>query len=123
MNVGCSRQSTKSIKVMKPQFTADFPEAVIREGAEELTSRPEGVGSRRTFVDTTHVEAERWGPPVVDADWHACQAIYQGIEGQEPKTMYHYSKDLHHAVGTKKPGENQKARALWSMKAPTDRET
>ena len=41
------------------------------------------MGSRRTLIDTTHVEAERWGPLQVDADWRAfCQAMYQGIEGK-----------------------------------------
>ena len=89
---------------------------------EEVTLRAEEVDSRRTFVDTTHVEAERFGPPLVDVDWHAfCEAICQGIEGQELETMcYHYPKDLHRALGTKKPGENQKARALWAMNAAKD---
>ena len=94
------RQGMISVQAVKLQFAADFPEAVIREGAEELTLRAEEVGVRR-----------------INADWYAlCQAIYQGIEGQEWETMYHY-KDLQPAVGTKKPGENQKARALWAMKA------
>ena len=72
---GGLRQGTKSVQVVKPWITADFPEAVIGEGAEELTSRPEEAGSRRTFIDTTHEEAERWGPPLVDAHWYAfCQS-------------------------------------------------
>ena len=73
---------------------------------EELTpSAEEEVGVRR-----------------INTDWYAfCEAIYQGIEGQEWETMYHY-KDLQPAVGTKKPGENQKARALWAMKAAKGRE-
>ena len=30
VNVGGLRQGTKSVQVVKPRFTADFPEAVIR---------------------------------------------------------------------------------------------
>ena len=58
-----------------------FPEAVIREGAR---AEEEEESVRRTFIDTTNVEDQRWEPPRVDADWHAfCQATYHGIEGQE----------------------------------------
>ena len=42
--VGGLCQGTKSVKVVKPQFTADFPEAVIGEGGEELILRAEEVG-------------------------------------------------------------------------------
>ena len=107
VNMGGLRLGTKSVKV-------------VRQGAEELTLRAEEVGSRRTFIDTTHVEAERWGPPQVDADWHACQAIYPGIEGHEQETMFYYYKYLHQAVRTKTLGWNQKARAPWAMKAAKD---
>ena len=44
---------------LKPQITADFPDAVIGECAEDLILRAEEAGSRR-IIDTTHVEAERW---------------------------------------------------------------
>ena len=43
----------------------------MKEGADELTLRVEEVGSVRTVIDTTHIELERWGPPLDDADWHA----------------------------------------------------
>ena len=36
--------------------------------------------------------------------------------------MYYHYKALHQAVRTKKPGDNQKARALWAMKAAKERE-
>ena len=83
----------ESRKVMKPKFTTDFPDAVVREGADELTLRAtlraEG-GVLRTFSDTTDVGDSRWGSPLVDEDWHAiCQAIFQGVEGSEWETMYH----------------------------------
>ena len=76
LDVGGLRHGTKSVKVVKPRFAADFSEAVIREGAEELNSRVEEVGSSRAFIDTTHVEAKRGGPPPVVVVWHAfCQVI------------------------------------------------
>ena len=33
----------------------------------------------RIVTDTTNEGDSRWGPPLVDEDWHAiCQAIYKG---------------------------------------------
>ena len=37
--------------------------------------------------------------------------------------MFYHSKELHQAVGTKKPGENHKAKALWAMNAAKDRDS
>ena len=68
------------------------------------------------------MENHRWGPLLVDAHWHAfCQAMYQGIEGQEWEATHHHHKGLHQVVGTTKLGDNQKARALWTMKAAKNR--
>ena len=122
VKVGTLRQGVKSFQVVRPKFTEDFPEAVVREGADELTLRAEGEGVRRNFMDTTNVEDHRWGPPLVDADGHAiCQAIYQGIEGQEWEAMCYHYKELHQAVRTKKPGDNQKAMRTMKV-AKKDRE-
>ena len=42
------------------------------------------MGTQRACTNTKHIELERWGPPPVDADWHAsCQTIHKGIEGDE----------------------------------------
>ena len=61
-----------------------MPEASIREGPEELTLRAEEVGSQKSCINVDHTAEDRWGPPLVDADWHAfCQAIYKGFEGSE----------------------------------------
>ena len=52
-----------------------------------------------------------------------CQAIYLGIEGQEREAMYCHSQELRQAVKRKKTfGDNQKARAMWAMRAAKDRE-
>ena len=58
------------------------------EGADELTLRAEEVGTQLAFINTKHFELERWGPPLVDADWHAfCQTTYKGIEGDEREEL------------------------------------
>ena len=46
------RRGTQSVSVKKPQFGEEFPDAAIREGADELTLRAEEVGSLRSFIDT-----------------------------------------------------------------------
>ena len=78
---------------------------------------------QRAFIDTKHIEFERWGPPQVDADWHAsCQAICEAIEGDEWKELHYRYRELNQAAGAKKPSESQKAKALSAMKAARDRD-
>ena len=63
-----------------PRFSEAYPEATIREGADELTMRAEEVVTLRAFINIDHIEFDRWGPPLVDADGHAFrQAIHKGI--------------------------------------------
>ena len=58
----------------------------------------------------------------MDADCHAfCQAIYKGIDGEDWTEFYEYFKEMRKAARVKKPNENQKAKALWKMKATMDR--
>ena len=58
---------------------------------------------------------------MVDADWHAlCQALYEGIEGEDWGEFFVSYKELSRAVGVKKPQEAQKAKALWKMKVAKD---
>ena len=51
---GGLRRGTMSIPVQKQQFSEAFPGGVIREGADELTLRAEGVGMQRAFIDKAH---------------------------------------------------------------------
>ena len=44
----------------KPKFPVDFPEAVVREGAAEVTLRRAVEGILRTCIDTTNVWSKRW---------------------------------------------------------------
>ena len=81
---------------VEPQLSETLPEAVIREGTDELTLRAEEVSTQRAFMNTKYIELDRWGPPEVDAE----------------------------AAGAKKPSESQysySCRTLWAMKAAWDR--
>ena len=52
-------KNLESRNVVKPKFTTDFPEAVLREGPDELTLLAEDEGALRTFTDTTNVADKR----------------------------------------------------------------
>ena len=43
-----------------------------REDPEELTLRAEEGGSQKACTNVGHIAEDRRGPPLVDADWHAC---------------------------------------------------
>ena len=62
VDVGHLSKGKRPFKVQKPNISEDYPEAAIREGADELTLRVEEVGT------LDHIEDDRWGPPLVDAD-------------------------------------------------------
>ena len=51
-------------------------EAAVRESVEALTLRRGEEGGLRTFIDTTNVGDNRWGPPLVDEGWHAVLSSY-----------------------------------------------
>ena len=58
---------------------------------------------------------------MVDTDWHTfCQALFQGIEGEDWGELYDAYQEMRRALGVKKPQEAQKAKALWKMKAAKD---
>ena len=59
VKVGDLDKNMESKKVVKPKFTTDFPDAVTREGADELTLRAEEAGMLRTFMDTMDVGDSR----------------------------------------------------------------
>ena len=55
-------------------------EVLVRESPEELTLRAEELGTQKSRINVDPIENQRWGPPLLDADWHAFyQAIYKGI--------------------------------------------
>ena len=120
-DVGSLSQDTGTFKVRKPKAPEGCPEVIVRENSDALTLRAEEVGTSKALVNVDHIEQERWGPHLGDADWYAlCQALYKGIEGTDWEEMYLSCKEMSRAVGVKKPQEAQKAKALWEMKAAKD---
>ena len=73
--------------VAKPKFTTEFPEALVREAAEELTSRAQKNGSHHSWMRT--------GTP-------SARLFSRCVEGAEWKTMYHTQFS-----GTAQSGEKQ----------------
>ena len=62
------------------------------------------VVTSKALINVDHIEQERWGPLLVDADWYAfCQALYKGTEGEDWQEMYESYKEMSRAVGVKKP--------------------
>ena len=45
------------------------------------------------------------------------KTVYKGIEGSGWEDLYEHYKDVSMAAGVGKPNENQKAKALWKVKA------
>ena len=52
-------KTQESFVVVKAKFTTNFPEVVLRAGADELTLQREEEGMLRTFIDTTNVGDSR----------------------------------------------------------------
>ena len=47
------------------------------EVGDEVTHGADEVGTWKSYINVDHIAKERWGPPLVDADWHAfCQAFF-----------------------------------------------
>ena len=82
LEVGHLREGSRSLKVRRPKCEEGSPEVLVRESPEELTLSAEEVGTQKSCINVDHIVKERWGPPLVDADWHAfCQAIYKDTHG------------------------------------------
>ena len=97
--------------LLRGQMNGDRPE-VPRKGADDLTPRVEEVDTQKACINVEHIDETFLRPPVVDADWHAfCQAIYEGIEGNEWEELYFHYRDMSKAAGAKKPIESQKSKS------------
>ena len=113
-DVGHLNGGTKSSEVRGPKLEEEYSEVSTRKGPEKWTPRTEEVASRKACINVRHIAEDRWGPPLVDADWHAfCRAIYKGVEGSGWVNMYDYHEEMSKAAGIQKPHSSQKARALW----------
>ena len=71
LDVGHLKEGTRSFVVRRPKFGEGCPEVSVRRGPKELTLRTEEVGSQNACINVDHIAEDRWGPPLVDADWHA----------------------------------------------------
>ena len=97
VDVGDQRQGTRTLKVQKPKFSEAFPESTIREGADELTFNADEVGTQGAFINTEHIELEKWGP----------RRAVLSLQRMEPG-----------GKSSIKPSASQKAKALWAKKRP-----
>ena len=106
LDVGSLCRSTGTFQVRKPKVPEGRPEVIVRESPDDLTLGAEEVGTSKALIHVDHIEPERWGPLLVDADWCAfCQALYKGIEGEDWEEMYESYKEMSRALGVKKPEE------------------
>ena len=72
------------LRVRRRKGSEGCLEVPVRESPEELTLRADEMGTVKSCINVDHIAMERWGPPLVDADWHAFyQALYKGIEGED----------------------------------------
>ena len=66
-----------TFQVRKPKVPEGGSDVIVRENPDELTLRADEVGTLKAYINVDHVAKERWGPSLVDHDWHAfCQALY-----------------------------------------------
>ena len=56
VDVGHLREGTMWLHVRKPKFSEAYPEAAIREGADESTLRADEVGTLKAFINIDHIE-------------------------------------------------------------------
>ena len=79
LDVGSLRRGTGTCEVRKPKAPEGSSDVIVRESPDELTLRAEDVNTSKALINVNHIQPERWGPPLVDADWYAfCHALYKG---------------------------------------------
>ena len=69
VKIGDLEKTPESHSTVKSKCTADIPEGLVREGADELTLRRD-ARMLRTCIDTTNV-GDSGREPLVHQDWHA----------------------------------------------------
>ena len=93
--------------MVRPKFDREFfPNAVIREVADELTHREGEEGMQRSFINTPKVEAGRWGPPVHE-DFARSLSHLQGRRGS--------------GVGELALQVRSRAKSLWKIRDNKER--
>ena len=64
VDVSHFRRCMRPFHVQKPNFSGDYPEAAVREGADDLTLRAEEVKTLNACVNIDHIEENTWAPPL-----------------------------------------------------------
>ena len=122
MDVGHLRQGTRPHHVQKPNISEAFPEAAIREGADELTMRADEVETLRALHQHKTTLSSKDG----DRRWlmrtgmPSAKQSTKELNGEEWEELYCHSREMSQATGAKKPSESQKTKAIWAMKAAKD---
>ena len=104
--------------MVKPKFTTDFLETVVREGADELTLRRVSCAPLLTprMLETVDGGRRSWmrtaTPPA---------RPFQGTEGPQWEDMCYKYEELHQAAQCETSGENKKARAPRFPKEAKDK--
>ena len=95
----------------------------VRESPDELTHGAEEVGTWKSCINVDHIAKERWGPPLVDADWHAfCQAFFKDIEGEDWGWLHDAHKEMSRAVGIRGHRRPRKQKPSGGWEQPRMRE-
>ena len=113
VDVGRLRRCTRPFfYVQKPNFSVDYPEAVIREGADEIALRAEEVKTLKACIIVDHLEENRW-----DRRWlmrtgmSSAKQFTKELEGVNGKSCT-FTTEMSKAAGAKKkPRESQKSKS------------
>ena len=111
VKVGDLEKTQESRPVVKPKFTTDFPEAVVREGANELTPE-EGITNET--VDGGCRQLTRTGTLSV-------MPVFKESKDQSGQPCIVDTRTCMKQDEGKKSGENKKADVLWALKEATNR--
>ena len=86
---------------MLPSFSKDvYIQAVVIEGGEATTLRPEEQGTKQLFVNRSKIPKEKWRRPLMEEDWVVlCQALNQSIKEKEWKEMHDELTDVSKKIG------------------------
>ena len=84
---------------VKPKFNKEvYQNAAVREGWTRQRFKKVKL-AHRSFNNTASVGASRWGPPLVDEDWHAmCPAICKGVEGAQWENLCYEFVEMNNEV-------------------------
>ena len=92
--------------VVKPTFSEEHKDAMVTEGEEVLTLRPEERGTQKMFVNTDKISEGKCGPLLMDDDWVVlCRTLRHSFGEEEWIEMHEKLKDVCKKIGVKKAGQ------------------